>query len=213
MIGTVYKIEIGENIYIGSTIQPLKERQIKHNYERKRKNYKLYEECRKHNITKIICILLEEKEIEDIDEIRQLEQEYITKLQPSLNSQLAYTGLTHKEYNKQDYIKNREHYREKNKQYREKNKDEIREKKKQDWIKNREHYREKKKENYEMNKQKILEKKKENYEMNKQKILEKQRDDITCLICGFVSRKNKLLRHQRSKKCLKSKELVDKEAS
>ena len=32
------------------------------------KKYKLYDECRKYNITKIICITLEKKEIENEEE-------------------------------------------------------------------------------------------------------------------------------------------------
>jgi len=134
MIGTVYKIEIGENIYIGSTIKKLSYRQSRHNCRLNKnvKTNKLYEECKKHNIEKIICILLEEIEIEDIDEIRKLEQEYITKLQPSLNHKSAYTGLTQQQYRKEYY-----------KEWRDNNKEKVKECKKG---------------YYENNKKKLLEK-------------------------------------------------------
>ncbi len=157
MIGTVYKIEIGENIYIGSTILKLNDRQANHNFRLKkniRKN-KLYNECRKHNITKIICILLEEKEVENKEEIRMLEQEYITKLQPTLNSNIAYTGLTQEEYNKEYNEKNKE----KNKKWRDNNKDKISQQKKEYYEINRDTIREYKKEHYEKNKDELLKKK------------------------------------------------------
>jgi predicted GIY-YIG superfamily endonuclease len=142
MIGRVYKIEINENdIYIGSTIQTLRRREIHHNSHLRKNVYKckLYEKCREHNITNIICILLEQKEVEDIDEIRLLEQEYITKLQPSLNSWSAYTGLTREEYGKEYNKKNKEDIKEKRKEYYNKNIDKIAEKSKQ----YRENHREK----------------------------------------------------------------------
>ena len=103
MIGRVYRINVNkDDFYIGSTIKKLNDRQAQHNDILKQniRTNKLYEKCRENNITKIICILLEVREVEDIDEIRLLEQEYITKLQPTLNSHFAYTGLTREEYQK-----------------------------------------------------------------------------------------------------------------
>jgi len=222
MIGTVYKIEIGEKIYIGSTIQKLSRRQILHNSRLNQEKYnnKLYEECRVNNIDKIICIPLETKEIEDIKDIRILEQEYIKKLQPLLNECSAYTGITGitiEQYNKQYREKNKDKIREQKKEYRKNNVVKIKEKKKQDYIKNREHYREKGKENYiknrehnreyskkyrDNNREDIIKKQKEYYITNKEKVLEKQKENITCPICGHVGRKNKLNRHQQTKKCL-----------
>ena len=132
MIGRVYKIEVNkDDFYIGSTISTLKERERLHNIRLREnvRNNKLYEKCRDNNITKIICILLEEREVENIDEIRQLEQEYIEKLNPTLNSQSAYTGLTnkeyHKEYNKEYNKNNKEYIKKYNKEYKKNNKDKI----------------------------------------------------------------------------------------
>ena len=209
MIGTVYKIEVDkDNIYIGSTTQRLCNRQGLHNfhYRDNTKINKLYEECRKHNITKIICILLEEREIENELEIRQLEQEYIDKLEPSLNSWSAYTS---EEYKKK---KNKE----KLKEYYQDNKDKLIEKQKEYNKNNKEKIKEKNKKYYENNKNKMImyvkeyrnnntykvqEKRKEYYDNNRDKLLEK----VNCDICNkFVSRVS-LLRHQRSKKCLSHK--------
>lgn len=241
MIGTVYKIEIGEKIYIGSTIKKLNERQRLHNIRLNQNiiKYKLYEECRKHNVAKIICIPLKELEIEDELEIRELEQEYIDELKPSLNHRASYTGLTgltqeeynqeyHKEYReknkeilsekkKQYYENNKETLLEQCKQYRKNNVELIRERKKQDYIKNKEHYldyqkeyqqnnkdkiRQQKKEYEQNNKDKIREQKKEYRKNNIEKIREQKKVDITCPICGHVGRKDKLNRHQETKKCL-----------
>ena len=198
MIGTIYKIEIGEKIYIGSTINKLSRRQRKHNEDYRKRKSKLYEECRKHNVEKIICIPLEVKEIENELEIRLLEQEYIDKLKPLLNQKSAPSGLPTLEQRKQYREKNKEKIREMKKEYRKNNKEKESIKKKQDWIKNREHY---------------IEQKKQYYENNKTEINEKRKEYITCPICGFVGRKDKLNRHQKTKKCLELKELVDKEAS
>jgi len=137
MKGTVYKIEVGEDIYVGSTILKLCRRQGEHNfYLKKIKNkIKLYQECIKNNIDKIICIPLETKEIENDFEIRELEQKYIEELNPSLNQYSAYTGLTKKEYNKQWIYNNKERKKEYDKEYRKeyrkKNKEKIKEQKKQ----------------------------------------------------------------------------------
>ena len=42
MDGIIYKIEVCNEIYIGSTTEPLIERQRKHNYMLKKKTFKLY---------------------------------------------------------------------------------------------------------------------------------------------------------------------------
>jgi len=213
MIGTVYKIEIGEKIYIGSTIQKLYKRQTKHNEDYRKRNNKLYQECRKHNVEKIICIPLEVKEIENDLEIRLLEQEYIDELNPLLNQKSTPSGLPRLEQRKQYREKNKEKIREMKKKYYKNNKEKESIKRKQDWIKNREHYIEQQKQYCENNKERIKENNKKYYQNNKEELNDKKKVDITCPICGFVGRKDKLNRHQRTKKCLELKELVDKEAS
>ena len=91
-MGIIYKIEIGEDLYIGSTKQKLNQRQTKHNQGLNNpndKNYNgyLYKFCREKKIEKIICELLET--VEDT-ELVLLEQEYITMLEPSLNIRRAF---------------------------------------------------------------------------------------------------------------------------
>ena len=92
-MGFIYKIEVEGQLYIGSTKQKyLCQRQQFHNQclknpNLKEYNYPLYKFCREHNVKKIICELIEE--VED-SELRILEQEYITMLETSLNTNRAY---------------------------------------------------------------------------------------------------------------------------
>ena len=94
-MGFIYKIEIDNQIYIGSTKQKLYQRQNNHNQDlnnqhRKDYNNPLYKFCREHNVSKIICEMIEE--VED-SELKILEQEYMNKLKPTLNSQRAYQTI------------------------------------------------------------------------------------------------------------------------
>jgi|TARA_R110000796_G_scaffold116314_2_gene228792 hypothetical protein len=92
-MGFIYKIEINNEIYIGSTKQKyLSDRQSGHNQALRNQkcreyNSHIYKYCRTHNIEKIICELIEEV---DDTELKILEQEYIKMLEPSLNTYRAY---------------------------------------------------------------------------------------------------------------------------
>ena len=92
-MGFIYKIEIDNKLYIGSTKQKyLCKRQGEHNYylnnpNTKNYNLLLYRFCREKKVNKIICELIEE--VED-SELKILEQEYIKMLEPSLNVIRAY---------------------------------------------------------------------------------------------------------------------------
>ena len=92
-MGFIYKIEIDNQIYIGSTKNKyLSQRQQQHNHtlnnpNRKGYNSLLYKFCRTHNVSKIICELIETV---DDTELKILEQEYINMLEPSLNTYRAY---------------------------------------------------------------------------------------------------------------------------
>ena len=95
-MGFIYKIVIGNDLYVGSTKKKyLCDRQRHHNYylnNPNSKNYNtyLYKFCRTHNIEKIICELIEEV---DNNELVLLEQEYINMLEPSLNCKRAYRTI------------------------------------------------------------------------------------------------------------------------
>tara|TARA_R110000822_G_scaffold5528_2_gene23687 strand:+ start:1675 stop:2124 length:450 start_codon:yes stop_codon:yes gene_type:complete len=97
-MGFIYKIVINENIYVGSTKRNrLCFRQGQHNYSlRNGLTSPLYIFCREHNIKKILCEKLEEV---DNKNIFIKEQEYINKLNPTLNTISSYrTEEEEKEY-------------------------------------------------------------------------------------------------------------------
>lgn len=106
-MGFIYQIKVNNELYIGSTTQKLLSyRQREHNYSLRNQNHKynntLYKFCRKHNVEKIICELIEE--VND-NELVLLEQEYINMLEPSLNTNKAYQTTEkkieyYKNYNK-----------------------------------------------------------------------------------------------------------------
>lgn len=88
MKGYIYEINIGDKKYIGSTkMTYLANRQSAHNRDLKKniKQNPLFEECRKQNITKIVCELIEVVEVEDKKQLRTIEQSYIDNLKPELN--------------------------------------------------------------------------------------------------------------------------------
>jgi hypothetical protein len=107
-MGFIYKIEVAGELYIGSTKEKyLCFRQKKHNQGLNNpicKNYNtyLYRFCREHNVSKIICELIEEV---DDSELILIEQEYMNMLEPTLNTNRAYRTEEerleyHKKYHK-----------------------------------------------------------------------------------------------------------------
>jgi hypothetical protein len=67
---------------------------------------------------------------------------------------------------------------------------------------NRETLLQKKKQYYQDNYETIRERKIQHYQSNWERIREKQKEKIICEFCGFEGQKNKLPRHQKSKRCL-----------
>lgn len=103
MEGFIYKIELNENCYVGSTFQRLSQRQGEHNREIRRNNpSKLYKFLRENNIEKVKCELLERINIENVEnkknELFLKEQEWIDKINPTLNTNRANT-------NREEYVK------------------------------------------------------------------------------------------------------------
>ena len=87
-MGFIYKIEVDNELYIGSTKKNLSYRQASHNCKlnnlpNKDSNIYLYRFCREKKVKKIICELLQTV---DDTKLKILEQEYINKLKPSLNT-------------------------------------------------------------------------------------------------------------------------------
>jgi hypothetical protein len=188
MKGVIYKIVITENdIYVGSTIYALNIRQNYHNYNYiiKQLNCKLYEKARENNIESLECILLEEIEFDDIEELRKKEEEYRLKLNANLNERSCFQSEEEwvnymKNYYKDYYEKNKDKIKKKTKEYREENKDKIKKKTKE--------YREE-------NKDKIKDYITKYREENKDKINEK----FNCECGGKYTYQNKST-HLKSKK-------------
>ena len=105
MKGYIYKIEFGEYIYVGSTIQKLCERQKDHNYNLRTEKikYKLYEVAREKNIGEIECILLKQVEFEEVENLRKTEEEYRVKLNANLNVVACYLSEEGKKEQKKEY--------------------------------------------------------------------------------------------------------------
>ena len=164
------------DIYVGSC-KDMRKRMITHKsncYNEKRKEYnlKVYQFIRANGGWS--NFVMEEIDTCDVERLYQMEQEYIDKLNPSLNSQRA--------YNTEEYIK--ENNKERHKEWRDKNKEYIKEKKKE-W--------------YENNKEYIKEQRKEYREKNKDKINERVKEKFTCE-CGGRYTRNVKTRHLRTKK-------------
>tara|TARA_R110002012_G_scaffold311425_1_gene520926 strand:+ start:137 stop:634 length:498 start_codon:yes stop_codon:yes gene_type:complete len=130
----VYKITVGEQTYVGSTCN-FKDRLKNHkhccyNTESKGYNYKIYKYIREHshwdNIKVEVLVHLHPKF--NKAERTNVEQEWIDYIKPTLNDHKAYTVITKKEYNKQNYIDNKDRINEKHKQFYKDNKDKFSEK-------------------------------------------------------------------------------------
>ena len=128
--GIIYKIEICNEIYIGSTIENLIDREYKHNYMLKKKTFKLYETCRANDINKITLIEIKKVKVENKKELKIIEQKYINELQPSLNMCKAYRTEKDIKNRQKEYDKNRPDKKKRNDQkkiYYQQNKEKIKE--------------------------------------------------------------------------------------
>ena len=98
-MGKVYKIEINDKIYYGSTKQQLCKRQSRHNYNLRNNPIQLlYKTCIEENIEKIICI-----ELYDGDDYKEKEQSYI-KNNISLNMRHSISSIERKKETHKKYI-------------------------------------------------------------------------------------------------------------
>jgi len=143
MDGIIYKIEIGQELYIGSTTN-LTERQKKHNCNIKTYPNKLYQICRENNINNITLIELKKVKVENKKELLMIEQKYINELQPTLNTYNSIqTAEERKEYKRLNGIEYREKNKEKillkKKEYRENNKEKEKNRHKEWRENNKEH--------------------------------------------------------------------------
>ena len=216
--GKIYSIRSHQTdqIYIGSTTQPLCKRLYGH-----RQKYKLYKNtgnCGRSYMTSFEILQYDDHYIELIEECpcdtrQQLcrREGQIIRASECVNKHIA--GRTKKqyqqdnkdkicEYKKQYYQDNKDELLVKNKQYREGNKEKINAKKKQYYEDNKDELLVKKKQYYENNKDKIIAKIKQYRENNKDKLLAKRKEKIVCE-CGSIVGRCCLTRHKKSKKHLR----------
>lgn len=143
--GKIYKIEndIDDEVYIGSTVQPLCERWGGHKREINRNKYKckLYQKIREYGVEHFKIVLVEEYPCDNVEQLKAKEAEYIRQM-GTLNHTIP--NRTKKQYwedkkeqinenRRQTYQTNKEVILERNKQYRETNKEQYLERKKQQY--------------------------------------------------------------------------------
>ena len=180
--GKIYCIRntIDDDIYIGSTCQPLSKRMEVHRMSLKgyKKHRKLYSKISEIGNDKFYIELVEEYQCENKEQLRKREGYYIREM-GTLNHLIA--GQTQKEY----YDHNKEHILQYHKQHYESNKEKLLEQ-------NRE-YRE-------HNKDELNKKQRERRELNKELINENVRTRKYTCSCGSCIRISSKAKHEKSNK-------------
>ena len=195
--GKVYRIlsNSTDEIYIGSTINPLYKRFGQHKcdykaYLRGEFSYVTSFEIIKYDDCKIV--LVENCSCENIEQLRARERYWIENLE-CVNKQIP--GRTKKEWEEA----NKERLSEKKQQWNEDNKEKIAEQKAQYRADNKEKISEYKAEYRQNNRKKIGEQQSEWYQKNKERIAEKAKEKFTCE-CGSTLTKGGKKIHEKSKK-------------
>ena len=179
----IYKVlnTVDDDVYIGSTCVGLATRMSKHRAAARmnRSKCKLMTKMNDIGIENFYIELIKEyPECENIEQLRKLEGEYITELQPALNHRVA--GRSQKEH----YNDNREYIKAHNKQYRIDNRESVLEYERMRWIRDK------------PKRQAIN---RNHYYTKRDEILKQQAEMIECE-CGCLSTRNHLKRHRESKK-------------
>ena len=188
--GKIYVIRnsVDDDIYIGSSCQPLCKRFQKHkdSLTTYKKDRKLYSKMIELGKEQFYIELYEEYPCGNVEQLRRREGEIIRELKPVLNKQVAGRTITewredNKEYIQEDkkkyYEENKERLNEYHKEWFEENKEEQRQKTKQYRAMNRETVLQKKREYHHKNKERISEEKKQYYQDNKEYFKEKARQN------------------------------------
>lgn len=177
--GKIYTIRFTNDneIYVGSTIQPLSVRFGEHKRKNNSAVYKHIYDKYDGDFKNCYIELYEEYQCENKEQLHKKEGE-ITRLIGTLNKCVA--GRTKQEY----YENNKEIINEKNKKYQENNKE-----KRKNYLKI-----------YLENNKEILNEKAKIYRENNREIINKKQKEIITCKCGCKIIKNYLERHLKSKK-------------
>ena len=186
--GKIYQIlnTVNDDVYVGSTTQPLCKRLYKHKADAKVRDCNIHKSIREIGEDNFYIELIETCPCNSREELRAREGYYI-RARGTLNKKIE--GRTQREW----VTENKEHIREQKQQYY---KDNI-EHKKQYYEDHKQHIIEQHKQHYEENKESILQRNKRYYEDNNKLINER----LTCNICGCQVCRRGMTRHQKSKKC------------
>jgi len=187
---TFYKIQVGNECYVGST-KDFKKRMSTHKYschhdKDTNYNYKVYKSIREVGWDNINFMIIDKIIYDYKNEALDMETKYITMFDAKLNSQIP--NRSREQYR----IDNRENKKVQSKIYYEKNKDVLNERTKEYYEENKEHLRQKQKEWNTINRESMLQKQREYREKNKEKTKEKG----CCDICGVDMTKRSIPRHK-----------------
>ncbi len=208
--GKIYKLcnNVDDEIYVGSTCNPLRIRKGQHKSQAKTQlNREVYKHLNEVGWENVEIILIENHACESKDELHKRERYWIDTLKPSLNKVIP--TRTQKEWKEanieavsQRDKKYREATREKRKKKYQENKEVILQKQKEYQQKNKEAISQRRKiytqSNKERKKQYDKEAGKKYREANKEAILQQQKIKITCE-CGNTLIKRHIIRHQKRK--------------
>ena len=178
----IYKIlnTVTDDVYIGSTTQPLSKRMVDHRASCKSDkvfHLQLHKKMHEIGVENFYIELLEEYPCENVEQLRKREGERIREFS-TLNRYVA--GRSEQEYREQ----NKEKRAQTNKEWREKNHEQLLVKKKVYYDKTRDDR---------------VATSKRYYEEHKDEIKEKSKVKVLC-VCGVECRKSDIRRHERSKR-------------
>jgi len=187
---TFYKIQVGNECYVGST-KDFKSRMSGHkhschNDKDTNYNFKVYKSIRELGWNNIDVMIIDKIIYNSKREAFDMETKYMTMFDAKLNTQIP--NRSREQYR----VDNRENKKIKDKLYYEKNKDVLNERKKEYYGENKNHLREKQQEWNINNRERMLLKQKEYREKNKEKTKEKG----CCDICGVEMLIRSIPRHK-----------------
>ena len=189
--GKIYCIRnyIDNDIYVGSTTQPLSKRMAWHRQPTRKENknhYKIYQKMIDLGIEIFYIELYEKYPCDSKEELFRKEGEIIRELKPILNNKIQ--GRTLQEWLED----NKEYLKQDRKERYERNKDKILENKKEYYDKNRDVIMSKNQKRFEENKEKY-------YQHVKDKRQELKEHKVHC-DCGSIVHKWELTKHIKTKK-------------